>query len=86
MEDQTLDAIDTKGRAWSASAIYDFADLGFEGFNSSLSYGSFKANDSALYNTIETDITLSYDVSNRLGITLAYALIDDRTASNDDYT
>ena len=85
LEDQTLDAIGTKGRAWSASAIYDFADLGFEGFNGSLSYGSFKANDSTLYDTTETDITLSYDLSDKLDVTLAYALIDDRTASNDDF-
>ncbi|MCF6201961.1 MAG: OprD family porin [Hydrogenimonas sp.] len=85
LEDQTLDAIGGKGRAWSATAIYDLTALGFEGLNASFSYGSFRADDSALYDTAETDITLSYDISERVDMTLACAIINDKTILNNDY-
>ncbi len=86
LEDQTLDAVGAKGRAWIAGVSYDFSNRGVEGLESSLSFGSFKADESALYETFETDIGIAYEISNSMNFTAAYAFVDDRTANNEDYS
>jgi len=86
LEDQTMDAVGTKGRAWVAGLSHDFSGSGAEGLSVEAFYGSFKANKSALYDTTETDLTLTYEISDRLTVTAAYALIDDKTVSDNDYS
>ncbi|BBG66387.1 hypothetical protein NNO_1684 [Hydrogenimonas sp.] len=86
LEDQTLDAVGAKGRAWIAGISYDFSNIGIEGLYAETVYGSFRADDAALYETGETDLSVSYNLSDRLSVTAAYAFIDDKTASNEDYS
>ncbi len=86
LEDQTLDAVGAKGRAWIAGVSYDFSNSGVEGMESRLSFGSFKADESSLYETFETDIAIAYEISESLNITAAYAFVDDKTEDNEDYS
>ncbi len=86
LEDQTLDAIGTAGRAWIAGVSYDFSQFGIEGLEAGTAYGSFRADDSSVYNTAETDLTLTYELSDALSLTAACAFVNDKTLLDTDYT
>ena len=83
LEDQTLDAVGQKGKAWIAGAGYDFAQLGLEGLNMGVVYGRFAADKKEAYETTEIDIAARF-AAGHFNLTTAYALIDDRTAADRD--
>ncbi len=86
LEDQTLDNIGTKGTAWIAGVSYSFANSAMEGLRIEAVYGSFRADDASFFETSETDIIVTHDIYDRVSLVAAFALIDDKTVSNDDYS
>ncbi|WP_353662946.1 OprD family outer membrane porin [Hydrogenimonas sp. SS33] len=85
LEDQTLDAVGQKGDAWIVAAGYDFGGIGLEGLNAGITYGRFEADESAAYKTDETDIAAEYAITDRFQLTAALALVNDKTAADNDF-
>jgi len=85
MEDQTLDALGTAGSAWIIGAGYDFGKLGLDDLSFGVAYGSFEAADASLYQSREIDTVLEYSLSEKLSVSAAFASIDHRVASMEDY-
>ena len=85
MEDQTLDALETSGRAWVIGAGYDFGKLGVDDLTFGVAYGSFKADDASLYESSETDAVLEYNFSDKVSVTAAYASVDFKVRGMEDY-
>ncbi|WP_201353532.1 OprD family outer membrane porin [Hydrogenimonas urashimensis] len=86
MEDQTLDAIGQRGDAWMGAIGYDFGGIGLEGLNAGLAYAHFEADKRDAYETDEIDIAAEYAVAETLQLTVAYAIVDDRTDANEDFS
>ncbi len=85
LEDQTLDAIGAEGDAWIVGGSYDFENIGWQGLQSGIVYGRFTADEKDRYKRAETDLVCQYHFGDRFDITAAYAIVDDRTAADDDY-
>ena len=85
MEDQTLDAVVAEGYALLGAVGYDFANAGLEGLSAGIAYGHFEADEKSDYETDEIDIAASYALGERITVDAAYALVDDKTAGNEDY-
>ena len=85
MEDQTIDAMEAKGSAWIIGLVYDFSNIEVEGLVFGIAYGQFIADDDSIYDTTEIDAVAEYTINDKFSITLAYATIDDRTQTNEDY-
>ncbi len=86
LEDQTLDAIGEKGDAWIVSLNQDFSDLGVKGLSLGATYGEFKADDTQNYEVSEIDLIADYSINDNLLLTVAYADVNDKTGSNEDYS
>ena len=86
MEDQTLDAIGTKGEAWVIGAGYHFDTVGLNGLVTGIAYGHFKADKDSLYESEETDIVLEYSWNEKLSLTAAFASVSFKAGldENDD--
>ena len=76
MEDQTLDAVGTSGRAWIVGAGYDLGILGIDNLIFGVAYGSFKAEDPTLYESREVDTVLEYNFNDKITLSAAYASVD----------
>jgi len=85
MEDQTLDAIGGAGKAWMIGASYNFENIGINGLCLGVAYGSFEADDASVYKSREIDAVLEYSLSEKLSVTAAFASIDHRVDSMEDY-
>jgi len=75
MEDQTLDAIGSRGKAWMIGTGYHFDKLGIAGLAAGIAYGYFTADDTSLYKSNELDLLIEYNLNNTLTFTAAYASI-----------
>ncbi len=85
MEDQTLDAIGSSGKAWTVGAGYNFENLGINDLTFGVAYGSFEADDASVYKSREIDAVLEYSLSEKFSVTAAFASIDHRVATMEDY-
>ena len=85
MEDQTLDAIGSSGKAWTVGAGYNFENLGINDLTFGVAYGSFEADDASVYKSREIDAVLEYSLSEKFSVTAAFASIDHRVATIEDY-
>ena len=85
MEDQTLDAIGGSGKAWTVGAGYNFENIGINDLTFGVAYGSFEADDASVYKSREIDAVLEYSLSEKLSVTAAFASIDHRVATIEDY-
>jgi len=85
MEDQTLDALGTAGSAWIIGAGYDFGKLGVDNLTFGVAYGSFKADDSSVYQSREIDAVLEYNFNDVISASAAYASVDFKVNSMEDY-
>jgi len=85
MEDQTLDALGTSGSAWIIGARYDFGKLGVDNLTFGLAYGSFKADDSLVYQSREMDAVVEYSFKDKITLTAAYASVDFKVNGMEDY-
>lgn len=85
MEDQTLDAIGGSGKAWTVGAGYNFENIGLDGLCFGVAYGSFEADDASVYKSREIDAVLEYSLSEKLSVTAAFASVDHRVDSMEDY-
>jgi hypothetical protein len=85
MEDQTLDAMESAGEAWVVGIGYKGDKIGVEGLSLGLAFGSFHADHRSDYDTTEVDAVIEYELNEKLAITLAYANIDDKTHTNNDF-
>jgi len=72
MEDQTLDAMGTRGDAVMAAAGYHFDMSGIGGLDGGVAYARFKADDGS-YDATEVDIACSYALSDVLSVDAVYA-------------
>jgi len=86
MEDQTIDAVGQKGKAWMAAAGYDFGGVGLEGLNAGIAFGRFEADEKRAYKTDEIDIAAEYAVGDTLRLSAAYAIVDDKTDADEDFS
>ena len=85
MEDQTLDTVGAKGYALMTAVGYDFENAGLEGLNAGIAYGHFEADQKSDYETDEIDITVSYDIGDWITVDATYAIVNDKTAANEDF-
>jgi len=85
MEDQTLDSIGGAGKAWMIGAGYNFENIGLNGLCFGLAYGSFEADDASVYKSREIDAVLEYSLSEKLSVTAAFASIDHKVTTIEDY-
>ena len=85
MEDQTLDALGAAGSAWIIGAGYNFENLGINDLTFGVAYGSFEADDASVYKSREIDAVLEYSLSEKFSVTAAFASIDHRVATMEDY-
>jgi len=85
MEDQTLDALEAAGSAWIIGAGYDLGKLGVDNLTSGVAYGSFKADDSSLYESREIDAVLEYNFNDKITVSAAYASVDFKVDGMEDY-
>ncbi len=85
MEDQTLDAIGGSGKAWMIGAGYNFENIGINGLCFGVAYGSFEADDASVYQSTEIDAVLEYSLNEKLSVTAAFASIDHKVATMEDY-
>ena len=85
MEDQTLDVMETSGSAWIIGAGYDFGKLGIDNLTFGVAYGSFKADDSSLYESREIDTVLEYNFNDKITTYAAYAIVDFKVNGMKDY-
>lgn len=86
MEDQTLDVMETAGSAWIIGAGYDFGKLGIDNLTFGIAYGSFKADDSSLYESREIDTVLEYNFNDEITASAAYASVDFKVNGMKDYS
>ena len=75
MEDQTLDAIGTAGRAWMIGTGYHFSAIGIEDLNAGIAYGNFQADNASMYESNEVDVVIEYSFNDKLSMTAAYASV-----------
>ena len=85
MEDQTLDAIGTAGKAWLIGAGFHFSTVGIEGLHAGIAYGNFKADDASVYESSEIDAVIDYSFSDKFSTTAAYASVDFKMDGTEDY-
>jgi len=85
MEDQTLDALGTAGKAWMIGGAYDFGKMGMDDLSFGLAYGNFEADDDAVYKSREIDAVLDYSWSEKFSVTAAFASVDFKAGTNEDY-
>ena len=85
MEDQTLDALGAAGNAWIIGAGYNFENLGINDLTFGVAYGSFEADDASTYKSTEIDAVLEYSLSEKLSVSAAFASVDHRVDSMEDY-
>jgi len=85
MEDQTLDALGAAGSAWIIGAGYNFENLGINDLTFGVAYGSFETDDASVYKSREIDAVLEYSLNEKLSVTAAFASIDHRVDSMEDY-
>ena len=85
MEDQTIDTIGAKGDAFMLAAGYDFGGIVIEGLNAGIAWGHFEADESSDYETDEIDVAASYTIGEKLHLSIAYSIVDDKTYANEDY-
>jgi len=85
MEDQTLDTLGTAGKAWIIGAGYDFGTLGIDNLTFGVAYGSFEADDISLYESKEIDAVLEYSWNEKISLTAAFASVDFKAGTNQDY-
>ncbi len=85
MEDQTLDIMETAGSAWIIGAGYDFGKQGIDNLTFGVAYGSFKADDSSLYESREIDSVLEYTFNDKITAFAAYAIVDFKVNGMKDY-
>ena len=85
MEDQTLDVVGTAGSAWIIGAGYDLGILGGNNFTFGVAYGSFKSDDSSLYESREIDTVLEYNFNDKITVSAAYASVDFKVNGMEDY-
>ena len=75
MEDQTLDAIDSAGKAWMIGAAFHFDAIGIDNLHTGIAYGNFKADNSSLYEANEIDAIIDYSFTDKFSVTAAYASV-----------
>ena len=85
MEDQTLDAIGSSGKAWIIGTAYSFEHIGIEGLNVGVAYGNFEADDDSLYKSSEVDAIAEYSTNDKFSLTVAFASVDFKMAGAEDY-
>lgn len=85
MEDQTLDIMKTAGSAWIIGAGYDFGKLSIDNLTFGVAYGSFKADDSSLYESREIDSVLEYTFNDKITAFASYAIVDFKVNEMKDY-
>jgi len=85
MEDQTLDALGTAGKAWTLGAGFHFSAIGIESLVAGIAYGNFKADDASLYESNEIDAVIDYSFNNKITVTAALASVDFKAADREDY-
>jgi len=85
MEDQTLDALGTAGKAWMIGGAYDFGKMGMDNLSFGLAYGNFEADDDSVYKSREIDAVLDYSWSEKFSVTAAFASVDFKAGTNQDY-
>ena len=85
MEDQTLDALGTAGKAWMIAAGYDFGILGIDDLTFGVAYGSFEADNISLYESKEIDAILEYSWNEKISLTVAFTSVDFKMAAAEDY-
>jgi hypothetical protein len=85
MEDQTLDAIGSSGKAWMAGAGYHFEAIGIDGLIAAIAYGDFKADKSSLYESNEIDAIIDYTFSDKFSLTAAFASVNFKMSGTEDY-
>jgi hypothetical protein len=66
-------------------AGYNFENIGINGLCLGLAYGSFEADDASVYQSTEIDAVLEYSLSEKLSVTAAFASVDHRVATMEDY-
>jgi len=75
MEDQTLDAIGSAGKAWIIGAGYHFEVIGINGLVAGIAYGHFESEEKNRYKSEETDIVIDYSWNEKLSMTAAFAAV-----------
>ncbi len=85
MEDQTLDAIGSAGKAWMIGMGYHFDTIGIDGLTTGIAYGNFKDDDSFSYEANEIDAIIDYSFTDKFSVTAAYASIDFKISGTEDY-
>ena len=85
MEDQTLDALGTAGKAWMIGAGYDFGTLGIDDLTFGVAYGHFEADDASVYESNEIDAVLEYSFNDKITVTGAFASVDFNVEGIEDY-
>ncbi len=85
MEDQTLDVMETAGSAWIIGAGYDLGKMGLDNFIIGVAYGSFKADDTSLYESREIDAVLEYNLNDKITASAAYASVDFKVNGMENY-
>jgi len=85
MEDQTLDALGTAGKAWTVGAGFHFSAIGIEGLLAGVAYGNFKADDASLYESSEIDAVIDYSFNDKITVTAAFASVDFKAAGMENY-
>ncbi len=84
LEDQTLDAIGGKGKAYIFGADYKVGLIKYGELTVGSVYGKFKADNSSDYDTREIDVNVNYSFK-KYTLEAAYAMIDDRTVAQNDF-
>ena len=85
MEDQTLDAIGSAGKAWMIGAAFHFNAIGIDDLHTGIAYGNFKADNSSLYEANEIDAIIDYSFTDKFSVTAAYASVDFKMSGTEDY-
>jgi len=85
MEDQTLDAIGTKGSAWVVGASYNFKNIAIDNLIFGIAYGNFEAKDDLIYKANEIDTVLEYSFNKQFTLTTALAMVDFKVKGMNDY-
>jgi hypothetical protein len=86
MEDQTVDAIGTKGDAVMFALGADLDTYGAKGWHIGAAYGRFASSDDATpYDAREIDTGFDYTYDERFNITAVYARIEHKNDGLSDY-
>jgi len=86
MEDQTLDALGTSGKAWVLGAGYSFEKVGVDGLAFGIAYGDFKADEETRYHASEVDVILEYEWDEKISATAAYTAVEHKITHFQDYS